>query len=49
MLVKKLLKEFSILYYILDIVESFYTVLGQDCNQDILNGRGYTVKLVLVV
>lgn len=44
MLVKKLLKEFSILYHILDIVESFSTVLGQDYNQDILNGEGLYSK-----
>lgn len=44
MLVKKLLKEFVILYHILDIVASFSTVLGQDCNQDILNGEGLYSK-----
>lgn len=44
MLVKQLLKEFSIPYYMLDIVESFYTVLGQDCNQDILNAEGLYSK-----
>lgn len=44
MLVKKLLEGFSILYYMLDIVESFSTVLGQDCNQDISNGEGLYSK-----